>query len=32
LAALAAQALLPGYAFIIVGAVAGMLAGALLDD
>jgi predicted branched-subunit amino acid permease len=30
--ALAVQALLPGYVFIIAGALAGMLAGALIDD
>jgi predicted branched-subunit amino acid permease len=32
LAALVAKALMPGYAFIIAGALAGMLAGALIDD
>lgn len=32
LAALAAQRLLPGYAFIVVGGLAGCAAGALLDD
>jgi predicted branched-subunit amino acid permease len=30
--ALAVQAVLPGYVFIIAGALAGMLAGALIDD
>jgi predicted branched-subunit amino acid permease len=32
LVALAAERLLPGYAFIIAGALAGMLAGAFIDD
>src|SRR5215207_3826498 len=32
LVALAVQALLPGYLFIIAGALAGMLAGAMTDD
>ena len=31
-AALIAQALIPGYAFIIIGALAGAIAGAMIDD